>query len=225
MFNLKDCIMIGNYRENKKKYMSNSKNMFRFLELFIYLLLFIIAGTFSFAQEEQTLLQNLDNYFLSLTWTESVNILSEAMPEPYKLKEINAKNISYNSDINLQEAVYPFMSGLGILDYSGIEISVLNFFNTVSSKIKKKKIEEDVFVKEKIFLPFFANYMFSNLSDIKNVFFSRPEYTGQSRIFSKFKCFMEGGSFYFIDITVVYIKDKWLIETIDFAGEDYGNAS
>lgn len=195
------------------------------IKKYLFFPLFIFSLCCFSQEEPETVLQKADEYFLNITWSESEDILNEPLPEPFAVNDISIKEVSAYADINLTEGIFPSIEGLGFLDYSGIDSSLIRFFNTLSAKIKGQKIEGALCVKEKIFLPFMINYRLKELSDVKNIFFSRPEYRSGNRASAKFRCAKNGESPYFIEITVLQTEDKWLIEAADFIGEDYAEAS
>ncbi len=184
--------------------------------------MFFITGLCCFSQEEPpTVLQQSEEYFLSIRWTESENVTDEPLPEPFRVHNTSISEVSAYADINLSEGIFPSLEGIGFLDYSGIDSSLMQFFDTVSAKIKEQKIEESLCVKEKSFLPFMINFRLKEVSGIKNIFFSRPEYRGAGRATSKLRCAPSGGSAaYFIEIMALRTEGKWLIEAADFIGDD-----
>lgn len=195
-----------------------------FLFLFIILIFSCNHKVESKKQKANTILTESDSYFNNIDWTESESILPEPMPEPFSLKEINKQEIAFYSDINMQESIYPELEGLGTLDYSGIEMPLLNFLKRISQNIKEKKIEEEICLKEKVFLPYLINYRLKELEGIKSIYFSRPEYKENKKAVSKFRCNISTNSsenktkYMLIEITVIFKEDKWLIDSFDVIG-------
>jgi len=76
-----------------------------------------------------TILEEAKKYFSDIDWTVSETISASPMAEPFTLDEIKTENLSSYGDTDLRESLFPSLDGLGVLDYTGIEKSVLNFLN------------------------------------------------------------------------------------------------
>lgn len=121
--------------------------------------------------EPQTILEEANNYFSDIVWTESESIFSPPMAEPFMIDEIIPDNLMSYSDTDLHDSLYPYLEGLGILDYTGIERSVLTILNTLSLQLKESKLDPLLCSKEKPFLPYLINYRLDSLKPVISVFF------------------------------------------------------
>ncbi len=175
-------------------------------------------------QENHTILNKTNSYFTDIRWTESESILPEPMPEPFSLKELRKTELALYSDTNIQESIFPEMDGLGILDYSGIDSSLLYFFENIGKKIKDKKIDSSICTKQKVFLPYLIDYRLKRIEEIKSIYFSRPEYKGNKKAIAIFRCNLNSqsdntrGKYILLEITAVFAEEKWLIDSFDIIG-------
>ena len=175
--------------------------------------------------EPQTILEEANNYFSDIVWTESESIFIQSMAEPFMIDEIIPDNLMSYSDTDLHDSLYPYLEGLGILDYTGIERSVLTILNTLSSQLKESKLDPILCSKEKPFLPYLINYRLDSLKPVISVFFSRPEnHQGDQKQKALFRCNIkdEEKVFYrIIEIVLIYMDEKWYVDSFDIIGDEY----
>lgn len=176
----------------------------------------------------KTILEEAEDYFSNIDWVESANIFNHAMAEPFMIEEIIPDNLTLYSDTDLQDSLYPYLEGLGILDYTGIERSVLNFLNTLSLQLKESRIDPVLCSKEKPFLPHLINYRLDSLKPIISVFYSRPEHQEDKKQKALFRCNIRGEEkeFYRIfEIVFFYMDEKWYVDSFDVIGDEYEQSS
>lgn len=176
----------------------------------------------------KTILEEAKQYFSEIEWTESENISPSPLPEPFMLEEVKIGNLSSYGDTNLAESLYPSLDGLGILDYTGIERSVLNFFSNLANQFKEKKIEPAICVSSKAFLPYLINYRLGTLDTILSVYYARPEYKENKRLLTKFRFNIKSGDkiFYIlVEVKAVLKDEKLYIEAFDIIGDKNEKAS
>lgn len=203
----------------------------RFCALVIFFLILVTGckGALNAAdiEERQTVLQKSEEYFSFVDWAESKNIMTQPLPEPFLKEGLQTDMLYTYSDTDFEEQIFPSLEGVGILDYSGIDPSLLLFFNSLSLQIKRKEIDESLCVAEKKFLPFMINYKLKLLNTISSVFYSRPEYNAAGKSLSQFRCTVSGGKelYTLLEITAVFDDGKWLIDSFDIIGDVYAEAS
>ncbi|QSI04724.1 hypothetical protein [Treponema pedis] len=90
----------------------------------------------------ETVLKRSEQYFSALSWTESETILKEPLPEPFQVKDLKTDTLYKYGDTDLTESIFPSLEGLGVLDYSGIDPSLISFFNSLTIQIKKNKLKK-----------------------------------------------------------------------------------
>ncbi len=169
----------------------------------------------------ETVLKESERYFSSFDWTEAENIVVVDLPEPFAVKGLKTENLYEYGDSDLNGGIFPSLEGLGVLDYSGIDGSLISFFNLLTGQIKKREIDIAACVKEKTFLPFMINYKLKLLHGISSVFFSRPEYGEKGVMVSKFRCNITGETknFTILEIGAVFSENRWLIYSFDIIGD------
>ncbi len=204
--------------------MKSKKSKFFFVIFTIFL---VFSCNHKFGKESKknnTILEKTNSYFDSINWTESESILAEPMAEPFSLKKITNEEIALYSDTNTSESLFPEIEGLGILDYSGIEASLLTFLSKIGTQIKAKQIDKELCLKEKEFLPFLIDYRLKRLEDISSIYFARPEYKANKKASAKFRCNIrqensnKAQAYILLELTVIYSGDKWLIDSFDVLG-------
>ncbi|MGF7109625.1 hypothetical protein [Treponema pedis] len=169
----------------------------------------------------ETVLKRSEQYFSALSWTESETILKEPLPEPFQVKDLKTDTLYKYGDTDLTESIFPSLEGLGVLDYSGIDPSLISFFNSLTIQIKKKQIKEDICVKGKVFLPFMINYKLKLLKEISSIFYSRPEYNDEGIMIAKFRCNIKGEKKFYtmLEIGAVFLNEKWQLDSFDIIGD------
>lgn len=188
------------------------------------LLLFIFAEIRAENNETSfsTVLEDAKKYFSDIDWTVSETILSSPMSEPFILDEVQTDNLFSYSDTDLQERLFPSLEGLGVLDYTGVEKSVLNFLDRLVLQFKESKVDIDLCSKEKPFLPYLINYRLDSFKPIVSVFYGRPENKAEQRVKAMFKCNVRGEDkiFYIIiEVTIVLMDGKWYVDAFDIVGD------
>ncbi len=202
-----------------------------------FFLIFIVFLLFSCNHQSknnrnlnETILKKSDLYFSAIDWTSSESILAEPMAEPFSIEEIKKDEIALYSDTNIQESIFPEMDGLETLDYSGIDVALLNFLDKIALQIKEKNINTELCFKDKAFLPFLINYRIKRIDEIRSIYFSRPEYKANKKATTKFRCNIKNTSaetkmsYILLEITVVFTDDKWFIDSFDIIGEYNANS-
>ncbi|AIN94168.1 hypothetical protein [Treponema putidum] len=175
-----------------------------------------------------TVLEEAEKYFSDIDWTESGSVLPYPMPEPFILDDVQTDNLSSYGDTDLQETLFPSLEGLGILDYTGIEKSVLNFLDNLSLQFKESKVDISLCSKEKPFLPYLINYRLDSFKPIVSSFYGRPENTADQKVKAMFRCNIRGNEKVFyrlFEITLIFMDEKWYIDSFDVIGDENEQAS
>lgn len=198
-------------------------NLKKYRIIFSFVFLFSIYNE-SGAEESSfsTVLEEAKKYFSDIGWTMSETILASPMAEPFTLDEIKTENLSSYGDINLEEGLFPSLDGLGVLDYTGIEKSVLNFLDVLVLQFKENKVDMSLCSKEKPFLPYLINYRLDSFKPIVSVFYGRPENKADKKVKALFKCNVRGEDkiFYIIiEVYLIFIEEKWYLDSFDIIGD------
>lgn len=188
------------------------------------LLLFIFAEIRAENNETyfSTVLEDAKKYFSDIDWTVSETILSSPMSEPFILDEVQTDNLFSYSDTDLQERLFPSLDGLGVLDYTGIEKSVLNFLNNLSLQFKENKVDINLCSKQKPFLSYLINYRLDFFKPIVSVFYGRPENKSDQRVKTLFKCNIREEdkiSYIIIEVYLAFAEEKWFLDSFDIIGD------
>ena len=169
-----------------------------------------------------TILEEAKKYFSEIDWTISETISSSPIAEPFTLDEIKTENLSSYGDMNLEEGLFPSLDGLGVLDYTGVEKSVLNFLDVLVLQFKENKVDISLCSKEKPFLPYLINYRLDSFKPIVAVFYGRPENKADKKVKTLFKCNIRGEDkiFYIIiEVYLIFIEEKWYLDSFDIIGD------
>lgn len=169
-----------------------------------------------------TILEEANKYFSGIDWTRSETISASPMAEPFTLDEIKTDNLNPYGDTDLQESLFPSLDGLGVLDYTGIEKSVLNFLNSLSLQFKEGKVDINLCSKEKPFLPYLINYRLEAFKPIVSVFYGRPENKAEQRVKTLFKCNIREEdtiSYIIFEVYLIFIEEKWYLDSFDIIGD------
>ena len=198
-------------------------NLKKYRIIFSFVFLFSLYNE-SGAEETSfsTVLEEAKKYFSEIDWTISETILSSPMAEPFTLDEIKADSLSSYGDINLEEGLFPSLDGLGVLDYTGVEKSVLNFLDVLVLQFKENKVDMSLCSKEKPFLPYLINYRLDSFKPIVSVFYGRPENKADKKVKALFKCNVRGEDkiFYIIiEVYLIFIEEKWYLDSFDIIGD------
>ena len=198
-------------------------NLKKYRIIFSFVFLFSLYNE-SGAEETSfsTVLEEAKKYFSEIDWTISETILSSPMAEPFTLDEIKADSLSSYGDINLEEGLFPSLDGLGVLDYTGVEKSVLNFLDVLVLQFKENKVDMSLCSKEKPFLPYLINYRLDSFKPIVSVFYGRPENKADKKVKALFKCNIRGEDkiFYIIiEVYLIFIEEKWYLDSFDIIGD------
>nr|WP_314780817.1 hypothetical protein [uncultured Treponema sp.] len=198
-------------------------NLKKYRIIFSFVFLFSLYNE-SGAEETafSTVLEEAKEYFSDIGWTMSETILASPMAEPFTLDEIKTENLSSYGDINLEEGLFPSLDGLGVLDYTGVEKSVLNFLDVLVLQFKENKVDMSLCSKEKPFLPYLINYRLDSFKPIVSVFYGRPENKADKKVKALFKCNIRGEDkiFYIIiEVYLIFIEEKWYLDSFDIIGD------
>ena len=198
-------------------------NLKKYRIIFSFVFLFSLYNE-SGAEETafSTVLEEAKEYFSDIGWTMSETILASPMAEPFTLDEIKTENLSSYGDINLEEGLFPSLDGLGVLDYTGVEKSVLNFLDVLVLQFKENKVDMSLCSKEKPFLPYLINYRLDSFKPIVSVFYGRPENKANKKVKALFKCNIRGEDkiFYIIiEVYLIFIEEKWYLDSFDIIGD------
>ena len=198
-------------------------NLKKYRIIFSFVFLFSLYNE-SGAEETafSTVLEEAKEYFSDIGWTMSETILASPMAEPFTLDEIKTENLSSYGDINLEEGLFPSLDGLGVLDYTGVEKSVLNFLDVLVLQFKENKVDMSLCSKEKPFLPYLINYRLDSFKPIVSVFYGRPENKANKKVKALFKCNIreEDKIFYIIiEVYLIFIEEKWYLDSFDIIGD------
>ncbi|MGP1437730.1 MAG: hypothetical protein ACTTKH_01510 [Treponema sp.] len=185
--------------------------------------IFSLIFLFYLYAEDYLLLPTQDS-FNSIRWTENSQVDFPTLPSPYSVPTPGIDSIYFYADTLKEDAIYPEVEGLGVLDYSNTPYPLLESLQTFSSSILQKKIINGSSVEERTFLPHLFAYRFENMKDIGRidfVFFSPPTFKGAKKATSKFRFnYMRDGKrkHRMMEATFIQNDQKWLLESFDFLG-------
>lgn len=175
---------------------------------------------------EDYLIDELNNYFNAMNWQPANSVIVHDISEPFTVNETDSNTVFIYADTLKDDSVFPELTGLGILDYSGIDGSLINFFNKVCLGIKNKKLNPEICTEERPFLPHLFEYRFKHMDsigDIKDVFFARPSFTGTDRAKADIRFnYLKNGEKSYRIMTVQTVKKEtgWFVEAFDFIGDE-----
>ena len=191
--------------------------MKRFVLIFLFTSLCV-------SYSEEYLLGPTQDYFNSIKWTENSQVNFPVLPSLYPVKANGIDSVYLYADTLGEDAIYPEIDGLGVLDYSATPYPLLESLQNFSFSIAKKKIVEGLSVEQRTFLPYLFEYRFENMRDvdkINEVFFSTPTFKGIGRATSNFRFnYTRDGKHKhrMMEATFVQKEQMWLLEAFDFVG-------
>lgn len=191
--------------------------MKRFVPIFLFISL---CSSYT----EEYLLTPTQDCFNSIKWTESSQVSFPTLPSPYSVQANGIDSVYFYADTLGEDAIYPEVEGLGVLDYSATPYPLLQSLQSFSSSILQKKIGDGLSAKQRTFLPYLFAYRFENMKGVDKidyVFFSPPTFKGAGRASSKFRFnyVREGKRKYrLMEGTFLNAKDVWTLESFDFVG-------
>lgn len=191
--------------------------MKRFVPIFLFISL---CSSYT----EEYLLTPTQDCFNSIKWTESSQVSFPTLPSPYSVQANGIDSVYFYADTLGEDAIYPEVEGLGVLDYSATPYPLLQSLQSFSSSILQKKIGDGLSAKQRTFLPYLFAYRFENMKDVGKidfVFFSTPTFKGGGRATSNFRFnyTREGKRKHrMMEATFIQDEQKWFLESFDFVG-------
>ena len=191
--------------------------MKRLIFIFVFLSL-------CFLYSEDYLLTPTQDYFNSIKWTENSQVEFPTLPSPYSVQANGIDSVYFYADTLREDAIYPEIEGLGVLDYSTTPYPLLESLQSFSSSIIQKKIVDGLATEQRAFLPHLFVYRFENIKGVEKidfVFFSPPIFNGGGRATSKFRFnYMRDGKrkHRMMEAAFVQNEQKWFLESFDFVG-------
>jgi len=191
--------------------------MKRFVSIFIFISLFVTYA-------EEYLLGSTRDYFNSIRWAENSQVNFPQLPSPYSVHANGIDSVYFYADTLKEDAIYPELEGLGVLDYSATPYLLLESLQSFSSSIIQKKILDGLILEQRPFLSYLFEYRFENLKDVDKidvVFFSTPTFKATSRATSNFRFnYIRDGKrkHRMMEATFVLNDQKWFLESFDFVG-------
>jgi hypothetical protein len=134
-------------------------------------------------------------------------------------------------------AIYPSIGGIGVLDYTGVEDSLLSALSKASESLGSRAIPAELCAPNRAFLPIVMGYRLNKLPAPKAVFFSRPRFEldrpegdgrGANRAVVPYGLMYQdsgGRSSVVIEITFALEGELWKIDELRIDGESYAAAT
>ncbi|PIE97570.1 MAG: hypothetical protein CR988_07550 [Treponema sp.] len=160
---------------------------------------------------EETDRERLFNVFNSVDWADNEVVENRQLAMPYRLYENDGLAFGY-SEFLTGESSFPFLEGIGVLDYSGVDRVVLNFFISVGRGIKAKNIDAGLCSSKRSFLPDLIAFLLNEKPAFKDVFFSIPEFFA-GNVSCKFRVNVNSSSseYFLLAVTGKLEDGKWVI--------------
>lgn len=195
--------------------------------------LFFAACLVTFATlEAETVRERAENRFAMAGW--SVN---SEIPVPVERKSVALPggNEAFPAMTPLGDAglvsLYPELEGLGKLDYSEIDTSLLDLCAKVSDAFTSRKLEPSLCDPARTFIPSVTDFRMKKLPQVVSVRHSRPvviasETGGQSSSATQFRLLFSAGKEaspepLFVTVHAAQINGAWLVDDIVFDGKTY----
>ena len=191
------------------------------MKKFIPVFLFI---SLCFSYSEEYLLNPTQEYFNSIKWTDNSQLEFPVSPSPYSVQGSGIDSVYFYADTLKEDAIYPELEGLGVLDYGATPYLLLESLQSFSSSIIQKKILDGLILEQRPFLSYLFEYRFENLKDVDKIdvaFFSTPTFKATSRATSNFRFnYIRDGKrkHRMMEATFVLNDQKWFLESFDFVG-------
>ena len=188
-----------------------------------FVLVFLFTSL-CFSYTEEYLLTQTQEYFNSIKWTEVSQVEFPYLISPYSVQANGIDSVYFYADTLKEDAIYPEIEALGVLDYSATPYPLLESLQSFSSSIIQKKIVDGLNVEQRAFLPYLFEYRFENMKEVGKidiVFFSTPTFKGGDRATSNFRFnYMRDGKrkHRMMEATFVQNEQKWFLESFDFVG-------
>ena len=192
-------------------------NMKRLISIFL-------LTSFCFLYTEEYLLKSTQDYFKSIKWTENSQLEFPVLPSPYSVQASGIDSVYFYADTLREDAIYPELEAIGVLDYSATPAPLLESLQNFSSSIMQKKIADGLSLEQRAFLPYLFEYRFENMKEVGKidvVFFSTPTFKGKERATSNFRFNYtrdEKRKHRMMEATFVQNEQKWFLESFDFVG-------
>ena len=191
------------------------------MKKFIPVFLFI---SLCFSYSEEYLLNPTQEYFNSIKWTDNSQLEFPVSPSPYSVQGSGIDSVYFYADTIKDDAIYPELEPLGVLDYSATPYPLLESLQNFSNSIIKKKMIDGLNIEQRAFLPYLFEYRFENMHEIGEInvaFFSTPTFKGTDRASSNFRFnYMRDGKrkHRMMEATFIQREQKWFLESFDFVG-------
>ena len=191
--------------------------MKRFIPILFFISLCVSYG-------EEYLLTPTQDYFNSIKWADNSQVNFPSLPSPYSVHANGIDSVYFYADTLREDAIYPELEGLGVLDYSATPYPLLESLQSFSSSIIQKKIVDGLILEKSAFLPYLFEYRFENMKDVDKidvVFFSTPTFKATDKATSNFRFnYIKDGKrkHRMMEATFVQNDQKWLLESFDFVG-------
>ncbi|ULQ60149.1 hypothetical protein K7I13_02160 [Brucepastera parasyntrophica] len=128
------------------------------------------------------------------------------------------------TDTTDTDVIYPSAPGVGFIDYSGIDETLISLLYKLADALKTKKIPSDINLPSRPFISVLTEYRLNKLPEIRTVFFSRPmllENNISEAVYSLRIITENTPKYLYLSVNAVYSENTWFINDIVFDGETY----
>lgn len=178
----------------------------------------------------ETIRERAENHFAVAGWSVNTDIFAsrERKPVPVPGGNETFAAMTPAGDSGLA-AIYPEIGDLGALDYSGIDIALVDIMDKVASQAKDRKLDASLCDSRRNFLSTVVTYRLAKLPDILSAWYSRPEVGDpdqNSRVKAKsdmrLLCKTKNGPVPLrVTVTLSGYPGSWSVEDVSFDGKGY----
>jgi len=178
----------------------------------------------------ETIRERAENHFAVSGWSVNTDIFAsrerKAVPVPGGNETFAAMTPAGDTGL---AAIYPEIGDLGALDYSGIDIALVDVMDKVASQAKDRKLDASLCDSRRNFLSTVVTYRLVKLPDILSAWYSRPE-VGEPDQNSRLKaksdlrllCKTKNGPVPLrVTVTLSGYSGSWSVEDVSFDGKGY----
>jgi hypothetical protein len=123
-------------------------------------------------------------------------------------------------DNGISPGVYPSTEELGVLDYSGVDPSLLAFAKNIASALGAMNLSPSLCVPERSFLATVYTSRISKKGPIKSVYYARPRMLDTGRAEIRFRFFSgTDGNIQTAEVIAFFSGGTWLLEDLWFLGK------
>lgn len=197
---------------------------------------------FSSSLAGETIRERAENHFAATGWSVNTEIFASRERTPYPVPGGNETfaAMSVVGDDGLP-ALYPEIGDLGSLDYSGIDIALMDALEKAASQTKERKLDPSLCDPKRAYLAPVTSYRLAKLPTVTSVWYSRPAIDAivgsdgsdgsdgavgnarrTARSVLRLMCDAKGGPAPLrMTVTLSEYQGSWSIEEVSFDGKAY----